>query len=1665
MKKKLIGLVVVLGLVAAGAIGGYAYYQKNMSPTHVAFVNFMDFQYDKFLEVNDNPYIEIDRLSLGEEEFPDIRGYDAVYFFAHGNVNLNDQQRETIEAGKESGVKIYFFAPTAAEDLSNLTEEETEFIQASLRNGGTKNLRGVLNYSRRVFDGKTSHTDEIEEPFVYPSTYYYHLGEEEVFESLEDYESFYKEAGRYTEGGAKVALVSQILGMQSGSGFLKPLIESLEGRGMNVYPVSGFRGRMDLLKAVDPDLMVFIPHGRLSGTQGVDWLKEANIPMLSPLVVFAPHDEWDKSQQGMDGGMLSQNIVMAELDGGVVPYTIAAQFENDRGLMLFEGLEDRIEKFTGLAERWIKLQTAENKDKKVVVFYYKGAGKNAMVAEGLELAPSLFNLLKRLNEEGYETGPLPADADALYERIQAEGPVIGSYAKGALEDYYANGNPALVPAGTFREWIQKWIPVDLLSSIEEEYGPAPGYYMNTVKDGEAQLVVSRVQFGNVVLMPVPPAGYGDNDVQLVHGVKKAPPYPYIGGYLWAKEGFKADAIIHFGTHGSVEFTPWKQVALSDYDWPDILTSGVPHFYLYSMSNIGEALVAKRRTYATMTTHLTPPFMASGIYDDIQRLHQALDRYWSVEDPLLKERYLQTVRELVVTLDMDKDLSIEDIDNVELTKEKLLEFHTHMHELEQAKVAKGLHVLGRPYSEEDTFETVRLIAIDYLSYTMAQLDQLNGKITKEEAEDDHLILEMYREPALKMIDAIYQGEAQPEEFFTVSDTEAMTIHKPVTIGHTHADGTTHTHTVGEGKDTHGHGGSHTHADGTTHSHDDGSAHSHDHGDGHSHSHPHDGDHEHIGAHDGMLATLRDPDGKSVGQIELKLHDDKGDLELWLFEKDGKSPYELAADTPITVTFESVDGNEAKNDTTVTLAVRNMEQNEDEDGVANMREGGQTNYFIFPGETGADASWLQGKDFKADVLVSFKIGEDRYRTDAFTLIPHTHSDGHGHGHGDHAAHGHPHHGGHEDIDVHDGMLATLNAADGQPVGQIELKLHDDKGDLELWLFGQDGKSPYDLAADTAITVTFKSVESDEAKNGTSVTLAVRNKQLNEDEDGVANMRDGGQTNYFIFPGDTGADASWLQGKDFEAEVLVSFQKEDASYRTDTFSLIPHTHSGGHDHGHAHGGSQPEKAKAKAPHGGGGHGGQGSPHGGGHPYARPGAAPEEPADPAEQKRADLEETFRDTLESINTYRAGIEDSPKLELDAIVNGLAGGYVEPQTGGDPVVNPSAVPSGRNLIGIDAEKTPTIEAWDVAKQLVDQLIETKLAETGEYPKKVGFSLWSSEFVRQEGITIGEILYLLGVEPVRNRRGTVHDVRLIPAEELGRPRIDVIVQTSGQFRDLGASRIYLINQAVALAARAEGTDEFPNYVRDGAIAAETVMKEKGASPAEAKELATIRVFGGLNGNYGTGIMGMVESGDSWEEESQVADQYLNNMGAFYDKDRWGEFKPGMFEAALQNTDTVVHPRSSNTWGPLSLDHVYEFMGGMTLAIRHVTGEDPDSYFSDLRNPNKPVVQNAKKAIWVEARTTMLNPKYIAAMQEEGATAAENFAETFRNTYGWDVMQPTMIDEEIWDKYEEVYVQDKLDLDIREFFEEKNPYALQEMTAIMLETVRKGYWNPSEEVVDR
>ena len=439
--------------------------------------------------------------------------------------------------------------------------------------------------------------------------------------------------------------------------------------------------------------------------------------------------------------------------------------------------------------------------------------------------------------------------------------------------------------------------------------------------------------------------------------------------------------------------------------------------------------------------------------------------------------------------------------------------------------------------------------------------------------------------------------------------------------------------------------------------------------------------------------------------------------------------------------------------------------------------------------------------------------------------------------------------------------------------------------------------------------------------------------------------------------------------------------------------------------------------------------------------------------------------TIRNVSLYKKNLLSSPKMELNSLINAMNGGYTAPSPGGDPIANPNTLPTGRNLYGINAEATPSESAWEKGKDLAENTIEIyKRRHHDSIPRKVSYTLWSGEFIETEGATIAQVLYMLGVEPIRDSFGRVSDLKLIPSAELGRPRIDVVVQTSGQLRDLAASRLFLINRAVEMAAAAKD-DKFENQVSEGVKETERVLTDKGVSPKEARELASRRVFGGMNGNYGTGIQAMVMSSDRWEKRSEIADTYLNNMGAFYgDTKHWEQFKEYAFEAALTRTDVVVQPRQSNTWGALSLDHVYEFMGGLNLAVRKVTGKEPDAYLSDYRNRQNMKMQEVKEAIGIESRTTIFNPTYIKEHMKGGASSADGFAAIVQNTFGWEVMKPAAIDNELWNEIYNVYIKDKFNLGINKFFEEKNPAAIEEITAVMLESARKGMWKASHQQVE-
>jgi cobaltochelatase CobN len=435
---------------------------------------------------------------------------------------------------------------------------------------------------------------------------------------------------------------------------------------------------------------------------------------------------------------------------------------------------------------------------------------------------------------------------------------------------------------------------------------------------------------------------------------------------------------------------------------------------------------------------------------------------------------------------------------------------------------------------------------------------------------------------------------------------------------------------------------------------------------------------------------------------------------------------------------------------------------------------------------------------------------------------------------------------------------------------------------------------------------------------------------------------------------------------------------------------------------------------------------------------------------------------METALRYKSDIA-ACSIEIPRVLNALQAGFTPPRSGGDPVRNPEGLPTGNNFYSFDSRTMPTEEAWNVGVQMAEEMIaQYRAAHDGEYPQKMAFVLWAYESMLHEGVTESEALYLMGVSPVWSN-GKVIDVKLIPSAELGRPRLDVLFTTSGLYRDTFGDKIVLLDKAVRLAAGADD-DLYPNYVRLDSEELYTALLSGGCDEETAKSLSMARVFSEAPGAYGTGLSEAIGASNTWDDEQKLVDLYISRIGNVYGSDGWGGQNQDLFRLNLASVDAAVHSRSSNLVGLVDNDDCFQYFGAISLAVRSISGTDPEMYISDLRTVDAPRTTTLSEYMTTELNARYFNPTWIEGMMEHGYAGARYMDTQFvENLWGWTVTNPDLITDEIWDRVYEVYVNDKYDLGLEEFFTE-NPYAYQSMVARMTETARKDYWNPDQAVLD-
>jgi cobaltochelatase CobN len=297
--------------------------------------------------------------------------------------------------------------------------------------------------------------------------------------------------------------------------------------------------------------------------------------------------------------------------------------------------------------------------------------------------------------------------------------------------------------------------------------------------------------------------------------------------------------------------------------------------------------------------------------------------------------------------------------------------------------------------------------------------------------------------------------------------------------------------------------------------------------------------------------------------------------------------------------------------------------------------------------------------------------------------------------------------------------------------------------------------------------------------------------------------------------------------------------------------------------------------------------------------------------------------------------------------------------------------------------------------------------------------------------------------------------VVPAAQLGRPRVDIVIASAAEGMFNNVTR--LMDEAVQ---RVKVLDEADNLVRQHYLATKAILMERGYPEAEADRRAGVRIFDEAPGQFNLNTSGIAAASGSWDTDAGMADDYLRKMGHAYGNGFWGEPMEDVFRLALQGTEKIVHSSSTMLYGALDNDDMFMYMGGLATAIRSLDGTEAELVITNTRDPGRPEMSSIDEFIGTEFRSRYVNPVWIEGMQAEGYAGAGAMREFVEYLWGWDATVTNTVDDQMWQETFGVYVEDRHNLGIAEFFETSSPYAFQDMTARMVETIRKGYWNADE-----
>ncbi|NDZ80767.1 cobaltochelatase subunit CobN [Streptomyces sp. SID10853] len=607
---------------------------------------------------------------------------------------------------------------------------------------------------------------------------------------------------RTTDGPTVAVLYYRAHHMSGNTGFVDALCGAVEDAGGQALPlyVASLRAPepelIETLRAADAIVTTVLAAGGTkpaeasAGGDDESWdagaLTALDVPILQALCLTGSRSAWEANDEGVSPLDAASQIAVPEFDGRLITVPFSFKEIDEDGLPAYVADPERAARVAGIAVRHARLRHIAPADKRLALVLSAYPTKHSRIgnAVGLDTPASAVALLRRLRDQGYDFGSrdvpglASGDGDELIRALIE----AGGHDQEWLTDEQLARNPVRIPAADYRRWYAT-LPAELRTNVEEHWGPAPGeMFLDRSRNPEGDIVLAALRHGNLLVLIQPPRGFGENPIAIYHDPDLPPSHHYLAAYRWIAAsaddgGFGADAMIHLGKHGNLEWLPGKNAGLSAACGPDAALGDLPLIYPFLVNDPGEGTQAKRRVHATLVDHLVPPMARADSYGDIARLEQLLDEYAQIAsmDPAKLPAIRAQIWTLIQAAKLDHDLGLENRPDDEGFDDFIFHVDGWLCEIKDAQIRDGLHVLGNPPAGADRVNLVlAILRARQIWGGTASLPGLREALGLDEANATRTAADTAEEQARALVEAMEAADWEPEAAVKVADGHPQAV---------------------------------------------------------------------------------------------------------------------------------------------------------------------------------------------------------------------------------------------------------------------------------------------------------------------------------------------------------------------------------------------------------------------------------------------------------------------------------------------------------------------------------------------------------------------------------------------------------------------------------------------------------------------------------------------------------------------------------------------------------------------------------------------------------------------------------------------------------------------------------------------------------------------------